>query len=60
VCIYLPVADGAHGHDDGGVVFVFLLEVVPGTVFGVEVPQARHVLEGGDQRLELAVVVLLC
>jgi hypothetical protein len=54
-----PVADGSHRHDNGGVVFVLLLEVVPGAVLGVEVPQARHVLEGGDQGLELAVVVLL-
>ena len=57
--LHLPVADGAHGDDDGGVVLVLLLEVVPGAVLGVDVPQPSHVLEGGDQRLQLVVLILL-
>lgn len=55
----LPVADGTHGHHDGGVVLVLLLQVVPRRVVGIQVPQAGHVLEGRDQRLQLAVLVLL-
>jgi hypothetical protein len=33
--------------------------VVPGRVVGVQVPEAGHVLEGRDQGLQLAVLVLL-
>ncbi len=54
-----PVADGAHRHDNGRVVLVLLLQMVPGTVIGVNVPEPSKVLEGGDQSLQLTVLVIL-
>jgi len=57
--VHLPVADGAHGHDNGRIVLVLLLQMVPSTVVGVDVPQPSEVLEWGDQGLQLTVLVVL-